>query len=155
MPKISTALREAAGHGHVAIVELLLAAGAQVDLANDVRAAAAARASRSPALALPPLLIACPPPPLSLSQHGNTPLIRAADNGHFAVVEVLLAAGANPDLGTPLSAAAGRDHLDVCRALLSAGADETIANTGRMRELLDPAFFELRVRGVYAPSSTR
>ena len=30
-PKISTALREAAGHGHVAIVELLLAAGAQVD----------------------------------------------------------------------------------------------------------------------------
>ena len=67
MPKISTALREAAGHGHVAIVELLLAAGAQVDLANDVRAAAAARASRSPALALPPLLTACPPT-LSLSR---------------------------------------------------------------------------------------
>ena len=91
MPKISTALREAAGHGHVAIVELLLAAGAQVDLASDVRAAAAA-------LALSPLLTACPPPPLSLSQHGNTPLIRAAANGCCAVVEMLLAAGAQVDL---------------------------------------------------------
>ena len=57
----------------------------------------------------------------------ESPLIRAAHNGHTATVKALLAAGADPaalDAGdnTPLHWAAMRGHVEAVRALVAAGA---------------------------------
>ena len=57
----------------------------------------------------------------------ETPLHRAADNGHAEVVAALLAAGATKDLkdkwgDTPLANAAENGHAEVVAALLAAGA---------------------------------
>ena len=60
--------------------------------------------------------------------HGDTPLYRASYSGHLAVVRLLLAAGASPNLShnngwAPLYWASFSGHVDVVRALLDAGAD--------------------------------
>jgi ankyrin repeat protein len=61
--------------------------------------------------------------------HGleNLALCTAAAEGHWEVVDVLLAAGANPASGPenglrPLRSASERGHLRVVRRLLAAGA---------------------------------
>jgi ankyrin repeat protein len=66
-------------------------------------------------------------------QGGSTPLYRASVQGEAANVEVLLAAGAAPnvesgtgDEGLPLCGAAVWGHLDTVRALLAAGADPNL-----------------------------
>lgn len=58
----------------------------------------------------------------------GTALCRACRDGRIALVEWLIAAGANVNLGadggmTPLRAACWRNHIDVVRALLVAGAN--------------------------------
>ena len=106
-PGNATALSEAAYKGHVAVVELLVAANAQVNLVDNgnctaLNAAAGGEGGASPQL-------------------------------YLDVVRVLLNAGAQVDLAgyegtTPLYWAARHGHLDVVRALLNAGADKTIAD---------------------------
>ena len=63
----------------------------------------------------------------------ETPLIRAAHNGHVATVKALLAAGADPaalDAGdnTPLHWAAMRGHVEVVAALVGGGAPAAALN---------------------------
>lgn len=63
----------------------------------------------------------------------ETPLIRAAHNGHSAAVSTLLSARADPnavDAGdnTPLHWAAMRGHVEVVRELVAAGADPLCRN---------------------------
>jgi ankyrin repeat protein len=70
-------------------------------------------------------------------------LHHAARRGDLAVVELLLAAGANVDRrswdgSTPLHEAAVGGHLEVVRALLAAGAD-TRATINRGYSALDAA----------------
>ena len=70
---------------------------------------------------------------------GRTPLFHAARNGYSAIVELLLANGADPDMDakrsdsdawrTPLSFAAENGHEEVVRLLLERGADP--GSTGR------------------------
>lgn len=62
--------------------------------------------------------------------YGRTALQAASSNGHFAVVETLLAAGADVDAPggnnggqTALALASGAGHLNIVRYLVSAGAD--------------------------------
>jgi len=59
---------------------------------------------------------------------GSTAIVRAADQGHTAIVQMLLEAGAdgnhtNRDGKTPLMAAANKGHTAIVQALLEIGAD--------------------------------
>lgn len=64
---------------------------------------------------------------------GKTPLHYAVERGHIAVVERLIAAGANVNAhdqrvigNTPLSDSAGECSYEMARRLVDAGADPTI-----------------------------
>ena len=74
----------------------------------------------------------CEPPSL-YSMTGETPLQRAAENGHLEIVKMLLAAGAKTDIQnsfgeTALMLASKRGYTDIVKALLKAGADFNIKN---------------------------
>jgi ankyrin repeat protein len=63
---------------------------------------------------------------------------RAAEKGHAALAETLLAAGARPSQGnkyacTPLHAAAAGGHAHVAHALLAAGAEPEARDSVRCR----------------------
>ena len=69
--------------------------------------------------------------PDNTSSQGDTPLHWAVEKGTPGMVDLLLAAGSDPDakgrLGlTPLHLAADRGREDVCLSLLSAGADPSM-----------------------------
>lgn len=64
---------------------------------------------------------------------GESPLIRAAHNGHLHTVRFLLERGADVnavDIGdnTALHWASMRGHVEICKVLLEAGADKTLRN---------------------------
>ena len=64
----------------------------------------------------------------AVDTQGCTALLRAAGGGHHAVVDLLLARGADPRLAahsgaTPLSAAVSMRHVEIVDRLLAAGAD--------------------------------
>jgi hypothetical protein len=64
----------------------------------------------------------------SANAYGGTALAFASDHGHPAVVDLLLARGANPNVedtyyhATPLGWAAERGHAEIVRSLLAKGA---------------------------------
>lgn len=128
--KFKTALLAAVFHGHDDVVQILLDAGADVNLAG---------------VAGPPIMIASlkgydtvAQMLLNAGAHVNTQgpcpfgaLIEASQQGHTAVVQTLLQAGAGADdmegahLGyaTALQAASAHGHVEIVQYLLSAGAD--------------------------------
>lgn len=109
-------------HGRRDIAELLLAAGAQLNL---FEAAAVGRAEEVAAQ-----LRRAPELARAYSHDGWTGLHLAAYFGHMAAAEALLAAGAdihawsrNSQRNQPLHAAAAGDHPDLVALLIVAGAD--------------------------------
>ena len=70
------------------------------------------------------------------NDYGITPLWLAATNGNAPITELLLEAGANPNLGlstgaTPIMGAARTGHVAVARALLAHGANANAHDTRR------------------------
>jgi ankyrin repeat protein len=64
---------------------------------------------------------------------GNTALHSAAENGHVAIAEILLASGAHVNIqnhsgNTPLHKAIYEENIDCVHLLLVCGADQTIKN---------------------------
>lgn len=76
-------------------------------------------------------------------KYGTTPLYKAAVQGETEIVQILLAAGAEPnqesggeDEGTPLCAAAAWGRTEIVRLLLRHGADPNLIEKGPMTALI-------------------
>jgi uncharacterized protein len=76
-------------------------------------------------------------------KYGTTPLYKASVQGETEIVQILLAAGADPnqeiggaDEGTPLCAAASWGRTEIVRLLLQHGADPNLIERGPMTALI-------------------
>ncbi len=135
------ALLGAVAAGNEADVELLLAAGADVDAAVPGDGSALIVAAARGDLAMVRLLIAAGADvDLGVSGDGN-PLIAAAGAGELEAVRLLVESGAEVDRVVPgdenaLITASGRGRLEVVRYLIAQGADvnaRVLANPGEYR----------------------
>jgi uncharacterized protein len=143
-----TPLIQASRTGDAAVVKALLAGGADVELAHTDGETPLMAASRSGSLEAVQLLLArdANPNARELFQQ-QTALMWAAAEGHAAVVDALLKAGADPSLQARVNAlkdrknadypsggftalmwAARNGHADIARRLVEAGADLATRN---------------------------
>ena len=133
-----TPLHPACGQGDAAVVSLLLAAGADVDVRDYHGATPLHDACRSGRPVIVSLLLAAGADVDVRTRCGTTPLHSACGSGHAAVVSLLLAAGADVDVRglsgyTPLFTACNcahgmfprsrfRGHAAIVQLLLDTGA---------------------------------
>ncbi|KAG4256535.1 hypothetical protein FPRO03_14024 [Fusarium proliferatum] len=134
-----TPLWYAAQNGHEAVVELLVAAGADVNATagNVLQTALQAAAARGHLEVVEKLLAARADVNTAATwRYGRTALQAAAEGGYLEVIEKLLVAGADANAAatgygwTALQVAAARGHLEVVQKLLAAGADANNAAGG-------------------------
>ena len=145
-PGVGPPLIAAASHGHVEVVRLLLAAGADINTTagvepNVIYGTALHFAADRGHLAVVQALLAAGASKDARSVNGaeETPLLCAAGSGHLPVVEALLAAGADVQARTargasPLFLACQNGHTECVRALLRAGADVSYSGKGASGE---------------------
>ena len=123
-----TALILASHNGNLAVVNALLAAGANVNHQDKNGYTALMSASDNGNLAVVNDLLAAGANVNHQDENGNTALMSASLNGNLAVVNALLANKANVDhqnnkLISALMRASRRGHLDVVKKLLDSGAN--------------------------------
>lgn len=123
--RVTGALQIAVDEGQVAAIEALLQIGADATKINTTHAAAKGHLE-----ALTHILQSGASAEPEARYDDGTPLQAAAKNGHFAVVELLLANGADVNApaneshkGTALQLAAAGGHTAVAQRLIDAGAD--------------------------------
>lgn len=125
----ATALHWAAHGDDAEIVDLLIAAGAKVDVANDLAITPLYLASANGSLAIVSKLLEKGANPNAASETGVTPLMEAARSGNVRVVRALVGHGADVnaqerDRGqTALMWAVARHHPDVVTVLLDHSAN--------------------------------
>ena len=140
-----TALMWAAAEGHSEVVEALIAAGAEVNLASAEGFTALAFAATSDDVRSIRALLAAGADPNAASQDGSLPTNIAASYGHADALELLIEAGGDFSRGdrdgrTPLYAAAQAGNSESVSLLLDAGADPNVTTAaveshGSNREL--------------------
>ena len=123
-----TALGWAAYRGHLTIVEGLLAAGADMNKANDWGGTPLHRAAEKGHIEIAQALIDVGADTSKADVWGWTPLNTAAYGGHIEIAQALIDAGAdmnkaNDDGNTPLNTATNEGHIEIVQALIDAGAD--------------------------------
>jgi ankyrin repeat protein len=132
-----TPLSYAAGHGHEAVVALLIEKGAELETRDDTGRTPLWYAAGNGHEAVVVLLIEKGAELETRDDTGQTPLWYAAGNGHEAVTVLLLEKGAELETRdeagqTPLSYAVERGHEAVTALLIENGAElETRDDTGR------------------------
>jgi len=117
-----TPLALAAQGGHVGVMKLLVARGADVDKPGKYGSTPLYLAAQEGHLEAVEVLLEVAASVGLSTTDGTAPLHAAAFNGHVDVVALLLAAGADCNLRnkygrTPLDAAAGNEHADVVELL--------------------------------------
>jgi len=132
-----TALTFAAGNGHVEIVQLLIAAGADVNAHEDAFGWTPLITAASKHPDVVDALIAAGADVNAKGKLGETALTRAAMGGQSDSVSSLLSAGAEADgkgyMGmTALNWAASNNHPETVQLLLSHGADANSPGNGEM-----------------------
>ena len=139
-----TPLMEAAAAGHVAVAELLLQHGANVNrrAVGEVPGARGSSPLHAAALlgqsAMTKLLLEWGADKEARMNDGATPLFVAALEGQYLVVMMLLSAGADRNAAridgvTPLVIAAHQGHLTSVESLIDAGANvDCITKNGRL-----------------------
>ncbi|KAF7536873.1 hypothetical protein G7054_g4141 [Neopestalotiopsis clavispora] len=140
------ALHEATEAGHLAIVERLLEANADVNATTKFRRETALqKAAGAGNLAIVDRLIQGKAWIDAANGWGCTALQKAAEAGHIAVVEQLLQAKADVNKGgkfgesRPLQAASGAGHLAIVQLLLKAKANVDGGGYSRERPLIQTA----------------
>jgi len=144
LPNGATSLMAAAAEGHLEIVKLLLAAGADVNThATKYRETALILAAREGRLDVVKTLLSAKAKANAKMEGGRTALIEASEKLHVEIVEALIAAGADVNgkparYGTALASACMRlldksslseteidqsGSIEVARVLIAAGAD--------------------------------
>ena len=123
----SAGIHKAAWNGHLAVLRLLLEAGANKDAAGFRGVTALHLAAENGQLDVVQLLLEAGADTNATRESAWRPLHMAAANGHWAIVRLLHEAGADKDAAmrngtTALSNAAHNGQLDVVRLLLDAGS---------------------------------
>jgi ankyrin repeat protein len=137
-----TPLFAAAGGGHSAIVETLLAHGADIEAVSKMGQTAIFATLELRHLSTADVLLAHGADLGARDEDGWAPLDYAAEEGNATLVDALLARGAGVDLKdgdgwTPLLRAVSKNHVAAVEALISHGADTEVAdNDGRTALLL-------------------
>ncbi|MFZ2586806.1 MAG: ankyrin repeat domain-containing protein [Alphaproteobacteria bacterium] len=124
----STALYAAAESNQPGVVKLLIAAGANPNLANTQNMTPLMRAVEQNLPGMVELLMALGADPQSSNSEGWNPLFYAVQSNNAAMVERLITGGLDPNghdrLGlTPLMVASRKGSLDMVRLLVKQGAD--------------------------------
>eukprot|EP01051_Picozoa_sp_SAG22_P018498 SAG22_NODE_3132_length_1911_cov_2.695916_1_plen_334_part_00 len=109
------------------IVELLIKAGAKVNVPNEEDQTPIMRACKLGKAAAATLLIEADANVTSTDRDGGTALMKAAFSGHVGIIEMLMGAGGNPELmdkdkQSALHKAARQGHAAACELLVRVGA---------------------------------
>jgi ankyrin repeat protein len=138
-------LQTAADSGNQVIADILIGAGAKLDI--EMAAALGKKAEVAAMLKVKPWLVKAP----------NRPLQSAAEHGHVEIVKLLLDRGADPNLDdghgfsgrhTPLSHAVTAGYFEVAKLLCESGARTDVAGFRGGENLFDYAVDRCEVRFV-------
>lgn len=129
----TTALSVAVGHGNMAMVRLLLGAGADARSTNDAGNNVLFWVDQENSVEILGLLIRHGANVNQVNENGSTPLIAAAEGNDGEFIQALLEAGAfvdaqNREGTSPLMNAAENGNDDAVKLLLKAGANFSLRN---------------------------
>ncbi|KAL6825975.1 ankyrin repeat-containing domain protein [Trichoderma sp. SZMC 28015] len=137
-------LHKAVYRRHVAVVKLLLAAGAEPDLVDGIGTAPLMFAAEKGDTSLVEILLAAGANPDLRDKRGSTSLLSAVHLGHVAVVNLLLASGADMNFShegwSALHLAAYNGHGEVVELLLAYSADPDVRDHDGTTPLLHAAY---------------
>ncbi|KAK3141007.1 hypothetical protein QOZ80_5AG0408850 [Eleusine coracana subsp. coracana] len=134
----ATALHHAAGIGNIELMKLLLSKGVEVESESDAGTPLVWAAGHAQKDAVK-LLLEHNAKPNTETDDGITPLLSTVAAGSLPCLEVLIQAGADPNIraggATPLHIAADSGNLDVIKCLLKAGVDPNASDDDGLKPI--------------------